>query len=73
MTDRHEEDTTCLVSENSGLVGRGYHDPECIAIPIYYDYRSRGQGTGHQTYPNHDEHVEAVERGREYLEKACFS
>jgi hypothetical protein len=62
--------TTCLASKNFGPVARGYRDPECIAIvPIYYDYRSRGQGTGHQTYPNHEEHVEAVERGRKYLEK----
>ena len=37
MADRHEEITTCLVSENSGLVVQGYHAPECIAIPIYYE------------------------------------
>ena len=64
--------TTCLVSENSGLGIQGYHAPECIAIPIYYDYRPHGQGTGRQTHPNHDKHVEAIERGREYLEKVCF-
>jgi hypothetical protein len=52
---------TCLVSENFGLVGRGYHAPECIAIPINYGYRSRGQGTDYQTHPNHDEHVETIE------------
>jgi hypothetical protein len=61
--------TTCLVSENSGLAVRKYHAPESISIPIYYDYRSHGQGTGRQTHPNHEEHVEAVERGREYLKK----
>jgi hypothetical protein len=59
--------TTCLVSKSSGLVVREYYDAECSAIPTYYDYGSHGQGTGHQTYPNHEEHIEAIERGREYL------
>ena len=52
---------TCLVSKNSGLVVREYHGPECIAITMYYDHRSRGQGASHQTYPNHEEHIEAIE------------
>ena len=52
---------TCLVPENSVLAGPEYHAPECIAIPIYNDYRACGEGTNHQTYPNHNEHVEAVE------------
>jgi hypothetical protein len=55
--------TTCLVSKSCGLAVREYHDPECIAVPIYY-YRSRRQGIGHKTHPNHEEHVEAIERGR---------
>ena len=27
----------------------------------------RGQGNNYQTQLNHDEHVEAIEKGREYL------
>ena len=28
--------TTCLVSENSGLAGRGFHALECSAMPGYH-------------------------------------
>ncbi len=76
MTDRRicvGQIKTCLVSKNSGRAGQEYHAPERSAVPIYCGYHSRGQGNGHQTHPKNNEHVEAIEKGREYLVEAWFS
>ena len=64
---------TSLVSGNSGPVGRGYRAPERSAIPIHNGHQSHGQGNSYQTHLNHDEHVEAIQKGREYLVEAGFS
>ena len=40
---------------------------------VYDDLHSRGQGNGHKTHPKHNEHVEAIKKGREYLVEAWFS
>ena len=37
---------------------------------IYNGHHPREQGNGHQTHPNYDKHVEAIERGRKYLAEA---
>lgn len=57
---------TCLVLESSGLADQECH-AEGSAISIYNDRDSRGQGKSHQTHVKNDEHVETIEKGREYL------
>lgn len=73
MTVRAGQITTCLVSENSALMGRRYHALERSAIPIDYGYYPWGQANGRRAHPNNDEHIEAIEKGREYLVDAWFS
>jgi hypothetical protein len=62
---------TCLALENSGLPDRGHH-AEHSAIRMYSDHRPRGQSKAHQTHPNHDKQVEAIEKDREYLAEVRF-
>ncbi len=67
----HLVNQTCLASENSGLMGREYH-AERSAILTNYGHHPHGQRNGQQTHPNHHEHVEAIEKGRDYLPEAWF-
>jgi hypothetical protein len=36
-------------------------------MPVCNGYDPNGQGNGHRTHSNHDEHVKGIEKGREYL------
>jgi hypothetical protein len=60
---------TCPVSENFDRGGREYH-AERSAIPMYNSHHICEQGNGYQTHLNHEEHVEAIEKGHEYLIEA---
>jgi hypothetical protein len=42
-------------------------------MPIYNNYRLHGQGNGHQTHSNHDNHVDAIEKDCNHLVEAGFS
>ena len=72
MTELIGQLKTCLASQNSCLAGRAYH-AECSTIKIYDGHHSHGQCYGHRTHPDHNGHVEEIEKGREYLAEAYFS
>ena len=60
---------TCLVSEHSGRVGRVYHaERNAILLQMIIIYVEKA--TVIKTHLNHDEHVEAIEKGRHYLVEA---
>lgn len=63
---RTRQTRTCLVLENSCLAGPECH-AERSAISIYNDVKSREQCRNHQTHLKYEEHIETIEKGREYL------
>ena len=64
---------TCLVSENSGLAGRGSHAAGYSAMGNLQWLSSHKQGNSLWTHLNHEDHVKGIKKSRDYLLDVWFS